>query len=247
MNLSQNDKKTQGRLCLISAALLGGIYSLCCLVISPIYIMLISDIVFAGTAVPVLLSYLGNLLEVLAIAVFYGVLISATFRFGVGAFKKGLLVFAVATVYKYSLNAVMSWIMDGSVPTDWIWDLADVLFYSVLEMVQLTVVVLLVNGVARRWSEYTASLSKVGNTASAPYKNPITRSALFCALTVFVSKILGLLINDVFTIVMYGLPKQGSTVLLMLLAYLSNLIYGVLCYVTVLFTAMKLSERFVER
>lgn len=245
--MSQNDQSLKKRLYILSGGALLALYSLLCLVISPIYIELINDIAYESSPLPDVLNYLGVMLELLAIAIFYAALIFGIYKFCLSEFKGGVVLFLSATLYKYSANMLMDWYKNGSVPREWPVDVLNVLFYFVLEATQLVIILALINRVLKNKPE----ISGKNGSASEAYsfeklydkKNPLMRSALVCSVVVFLSKTLGLLINDVTTIVMYGLPQQASTVGLMALTYLSNLLFGFLCYVVTIFVLMKLAGR----
>lgn len=243
-----NDVTLRRNLYFIMAAIMGAAYTLYCFVIFPVLTYIGSDIAFEGTAVPVLVEYLGKLVEALAISVAYAIILCGVFEFSSGNFKGGLLVFVLATLYKYAGNVVMDWATNGSVPASWIWDIVNVLFFTALETVQLLIVWTVIKHFAAKAREKDA-LAEGG--AWYPFgkiydkSNPCLRASLFCALIVFLSKIFGLLVNDIYSLIVWGLPKKAVSWVIMSAYYLGELLFGIICYVVIIFTVTKLMDRLI--
>ena len=62
------------------------------------------------------------------------------------------------------------------------------------------------------------------------------RSALICSIVVFVTKFAGRFIDDALVILSTGVPREFTTIILMLVYYFSSIIFAVLCYFVMLLT-----------
>ena len=249
--MSQNDCLSKRKLYIVSTVILLLIYSLCCFVILPIYIDMLSNVMYENSFMPDAMLYLNTLLELLAIAVFYGVLIFGTYKFCPSDFKGALLIFILATLYKYAANVIMDWYKNGSVPLEWLWDVIDMVFYTVLEAIPLLIIFALTKSILNRHAQKERAFAKVGKSISVyPFEgiydknNPLQKSAFVCALVVFFSKLLGSLTNDIAIIIESGFPKETKTIWLMLIAYVSNVIFGLLCFIITSLTLIKLMDRY---
>lgn len=250
MKLSQNDLNLRKKLYLVSAVSFAVLYSLCCFVISPLNVSVNSNIAFGETILPDLLYYLGKIAELAAIAVSYATIIYGIYRFSLLGSKGSVAIFLLATVCKYTANTLVSWLFDGGIPSAWLWDLINVLFYTLLEAIQLAVVLLFVNSILTRQKQKDKILSAAGKAIPVyPFRkaydkeNCLMRAAMAAAAVVFVSKIFGQLVNDVYYILAAGMPKEVNTVILMLVSYLSHALFGAICYVAVILTLLKLVEK----
>ena len=250
MKLSQKDMNLHKKLCLLSALSFAVLYALYCFVISPLYAAVASDVVLGDTILNDLMYYLGRIAELLAISVSYGAMIYGIYRLSLSKVKALPLIFLVATLLKYTANMAVSWIMSGGASEEWIWDIINVFFYTFLEAIQLCIVLLVINSVIKKQKQIDAVLAGTGKEMAVyPFrgvydkKNCLMKSALLAAIIVLISKIFGQVVSDLYYIIASGLPEQTSTVILMLVTYLSNLIFCVVCYIAVIFTVMKVAEK----
>ena len=258
MKLTKEDIGIKKKLNSVMIIAFVAIYALCCFVISPLYAATIADVAYASGMLPVFLSYLDSLLAVLAISVAYSVIILGKYRLGVDKYRCGSVIFVIATVAKYVANMIMTWISDKSIPLSWPWDIFDALFYSALECLQLLIFVLIINKLVGEHLDKESALKKanktLGNavTESDPYlfvkvydkQKCLQRCAMVGALVVLVSKLAGSLINDVWMIIIGGFPTEIITVVLMLAAYLSSIIFGVLSYFVIIVAIPFLAKKY---
>lgn len=243
MKLSQDKLLIRKKLYLIMGLAFAVIYTVYCFAISPALVYTANDIAYEGTVIPALLDYLGRFAVIVAISVAYAVIVCGAFRFDPENFKGGIVVFIAATLYKYTANVTMDWIMKGSISVDWIWDIVNIVFYTALEAIQLAVV----------WAVVKHFAAKNRGVVSEGYpferfydkKNHFLRAAFFCALTVFISKIFGRFVNDLYSLVLYGFPEKGETWLIMATAYIFEAVFGLLCYVIIVFALTKLMDKLI--
>lgn len=233
------------------------LYSLCCFAIAPLYASVVANVAYEDGALPTVLAYLDSLLTVVAIAVAYSVIILGKFSFGTDRFRGGSVIFVIATAAKYTANMLMSWISDRSIPLLWLWDAVDAVFYTALECIQLLVFVLIVNRLLSNHSERDAALKKANRVLGKasdeekPYPftklydkhNCLQRCAMIGAVVVLVSKLAGSLINDAWMIIIGGFPTEPVTVLLMVVNYLSSMIFGAVCYFVITFSLTSVVQK----
>lgn len=243
-------------ICIIS---LFAIYSINSLIISPLTSVISNDIVYSDTPIPRLLGYLAELLELCAIAVCYSVMITVIYDFGKKHIRPVFLVFGAATAYKYAANMLVYWGVSGSIPSLWAWDIVNVFYYTALELLQMFIVYAIVNTVIGRFVDKRNALEravkKVGECQGAaltdayPFKklydrdNCFLRSIFFCALVTFIAKFCGALFSDIWLIITSGLPNEIETWLLMILNYISKIIFGAIVYFVMYVSVSKLLQK----
>ena len=252
-----------------SGMIFGVIYSLNCFVISPLITHLTADVVYADTAIPTLLGYLYEILELVAIAFSYSVLIMTLYRYGrkkcVGVF----VLFTIATLYKYFANTLCTWLSDGGLPSLWGWDVVNVVFYTALELLQLFVIYLIVGRIITKFTDRRLAIERAikktlstseteeGSAASLtekmrdPYPfekvfdkdNCLLRSAFICGVVTLVAKlVVGALISDIWLILLSGIPQEGETWLLMIVNYTVKIILGAVTYFIIYISMSHLSK-----
>ncbi|MBQ4091448.1 MAG: hypothetical protein IJC64_03925 [Clostridia bacterium] len=214
-----------GRLCSLCVWCFAAMYSLQCFVLSPLYFSLYSNVELYDTVLPVIVQYAGIAVELIAISVLYGAMIYGVFKFGQNSVRSFIGVFAAATGLKYLANVIITWITYGIIPRTWIWDVANVVFYTALEMLQLWVVVTVIKAVMGREGSCELPFGSVWDKG-----NKLMRSAMACGIITVAFKVFGRLCDDAWAIITSGLPERPITYLLMLVSYVSTALLGVVCY-----------------
>lgn len=243
---------------LIAIISMAAIYSVNSLVISPLATVLSSDVVYADTVLPILLSYIAEFSEICAISVCYAVMLLTLYRSE--RTGKIFVIFGTVTAYKYTANIALYWAMSGSIPTTWIWDITNVIYFTALELVQLLVIFLFARVIIGKYNEKKLIAQRVfektGETVEMaeiyPFRsiyhkdNCLLRSARVCALVTFIAKLLGTVVDDAWTIIAYGMPKEWQTWLYMAINYISKVTFGIVVYIviyTVLQTVLRKESR----
>ncbi len=238
--MKQNDKAERKRSYSIAGGCLALAYALCCFVISPMYFRVSSDISYAKTVTPALVQYFGIVTELAAISVFYGIMIYGIYRFGISNFRLGVVIFAMATAFKYGANVVVTWITyQGSIPTSWPWDLANILFYTALELIQLWIII----AISKRIISKSSKADEGSDALPSAKSDPIVKCALVCGIITVVAKFIGRFADDAWMIILSGLPKDPMTLVFMALSYASIVVMGVICYFITVATAGRMKER----
>lgn len=240
MKTDGNEKMLRKRLYLFGAVALAAIYSLNGLVVSPIYIGVINDIMFDGSPLVYILDYLRRLLELAAVALAYAVAIYGAYRLTLAKFKGIVAIFAGMTLYKYAINTVVDWVNYGGIPITWLLDVLYVLYYSILELLQLALVLWIVSAIIARHNKAVAFCEKTGREDLIPTlfpfkkiydkENCLLRSTLACAIVIMAISLVSKGINDIFTI------EKIVDPILMIVAYLVEVVLAVICYFVMLVT-----------
>ena len=257
--MRKKDKPISKKWILISFATAVVIYSLCGFLILPARDYLSSvDVVYAETVIPDILNYTSDLLEIGVIALFYASMICLLYKFGTGI-NLLIALFTAATVYKYAVNVLVTWLNQHSIPLLWYWDIVDVVFFTLLELLQLAVIYFIIKRIigeyilrreAKTKFEGRGENGAVGIEEPYPYKgifnlkNCILASVFVCAVATFAAKLLGPLVNDLISIISFGLPKDTETWLLMATQYISMALPGILMYFLIVgFTIPMLKQK----
>ncbi len=226
MKMKENDKKVRKRLYAAAILSFAVLYSLCCFLLSPLYFGLDSNIAFSNTVLPVIVQYVGIAAELIAISVFYGIMIYGIYRFGHQGFRASIGIYAIATVGKYTANIVMTWMTyNRAIPRNWLSDIGNIVFYTALEMVQLIIIYAISRHIIANNRAEALPFGKLYDRG-----NPLMKSAFVCGVVTVAAKLLGKLADDALAIILSGLPKNPMTVVLMILSYLSVAVLGVICY-----------------
>ena len=128
MVLNDKEKRLRGRIYLVAIITFAILYSLYSLVILPRYIASLYNIAYEGTATPDLLNYLAKTVEMIALAVFYGVMCYGMYRLGNLKIRSIAWIFVIGNLYKYTCNMIMTWRDSGSIPLEWAWDVFNVIY-----------------------------------------------------------------------------------------------------------------------
>ncbi len=257
--VNENMKKTERSWVLICIICFAVLYSANGFILSPACTAISNDIMYSDTAIPILLEFLAEAVEILAISVCYAVMLALFYKFGEKNARCVLWIFAAATAYKYLVNTAMSWIYGGSIPAEWIWDIVNIIYYTSLEFLQILIIFFVVKGIIcaftsknrtmKKLSEKMGDGSEIVIEEAYPFnalydkKNCILRSILICSVVTFIAKLGGSLISDIWSIVIFGLPADGLTWVLMLLNYISKMIFGAAVYFIVYAAVSRLLNR----
>lgn len=237
-----SQKNNAALFCIITAAI---IYSINSFVLLPLGRMLSNDVIYADSVLPMIMSYLAEFAETVAVAAFYALILSHLYH---GRKAGGVFItFATLTVYKYLTDTAMIWVESGSVPTLWVWDIVDDVYFTGLELLLLLIVFAISKKMIERYT-YEKLLAdrvfeKTGEvveyTRVFPFNklydktNCLLRAVGACAIATIVAKLVGDLGNDVMYIIAYGFPKEGITWVYMIVNYVSKVLFGAIAYITV--------------
>lgn len=233
----------------LSGAVLAVVYSVNCFLLYPLTASVTNNVVYAETAIPMLLEYIAELLELGGISMCYAVMLLAVYFWGTKSVKGVFGMFCLVTFYKYMANTVSSWVNGGSIPLSWAWDLTDVLFWTLLEFLQMFIIFSLSKGIITKYTDKRLVMLRASKKTDEhiegipphayPFQsiidngNCLLRSAFICATVTLIAKLGGAVISDVWLIIAYGIPTEGITWLYMAVNYLIKAIMGCISYLFV--------------
>lgn len=248
MKPTQTDKINKKRLCIFTLLAGALLYSLYCFVIEPAYIASLYDVTYEGSVVPDVLNYLGRIVEVIAMSLCYATAAYYIYSLGGKGFGGALLIYLALGAYKYGANMLMSWVQSGETLDVWYIDLLFALINLFTETIPYLIACLIFKGIFESYRQRNAILAKAGRAESVyPFtklydkNNPLMKAALTSALALLIPKLLGQILNDVIQIV------EITNLPLMILAYLLNIIFGVLGYITVTFAFVLYFEKIAKK
>lgn len=214
--------------------------------LAPIYSVLYSNVRFQGTALPEIIRYVMDLFDIIAFSSAYALLIYS-FIF----YKKKAKIFITLSyigilLLKMPLKLLVEQILNHSITdsTDLIKNLILLLFYFVIELLQFSVVFnityivsknylrainILSNDKKRNQSKKIESILPIKKFVNRD--NPLLRIGLYSAITVVVFRVLTQLITDI----ELGAPESFQMALILIVLYLTNIIYGVITYFVSIF------------
>ena len=218
-----------------------------------------NNVVYAESAAPILLEFLGEIFEVCAISLCYAILLLAIYKWETQGVGKVFVMFGAVTFYKYCTTVVMGWIGNGSVPLLWLVDLVWILLYTGLELIQLMIIYKISKKIIIKFTEERNFVKRAAermtssNVEVPPHaylfekvfdkKNCLLKSAYVCALVTYIAKFAGTLISDVLVIIESGFPKESVTWLFLVIVYISQIIFGFMCYFFVYASLSSLSQK----
>ena len=198
------------------------------------------------------------IIETVAVAVLYATLVVAVYKYGKSAAWRVLGVFLAATAYKNAAIVIVEWINNGSIPKDWLEGLADIIYFTSLELVVIWIIYQLTSRVILRYTTRRDMMLKVSEKTgekvdiSEPYPfsklyakdNCLLRSAFICALVSLIAELAITVANDLLLIFSSGAPERAETWVAMGINYLSKVILGVITYFVIFaFTVIVFEEK----
>lgn len=220
------------------------------IVITPLYVNLENDVAFSSSFLPTTVYYCREIIELLSFLVAYSIIIFAMFFTSKAQVKAVMLFYTLVHIAKIPLKLVMNIFIYGSLGSveEIMIDLIYLTVYFLLDMLQLLSVYLFTARESNRYFKHIAFMTvkcKKRNAEHAKVNyptitlniskfyskyNPLQRSALKMSILILAIKLLSRLLNDI----AYGLPISFGEVMVMLLYYLSDILYGLAAYVTAL-------------
>lgn len=212
--------------------------------ISPIYIQVSSDILYANSFLPDILGYAVNLLDIIFAAAQYSAVIVSFLLFGAVSYRRAVKLICIgATVTYRILNQAVESLTDG---TDFISGLRITLLYLILEVLEFYAVVFVASlfccEAVKRFSMLRTASRRLGDTEYdwtseiCPYhgiiskSNPVQMCAAVSAAIFMFLKIVSRLIYDL----NYGAPDNTSQIIQMVVGYTSDIVGGILIFAFVL-------------
>ena len=223
----------------LSLCLLPTVLNIVCL--TPLYFNLANDVLYSGGAITLTLKYIMDLLDIVSFGSLY-----AAVTFSLVLLKKKTTVllstsYVLMLLLKIPVRILMNVPIYGTIGTaeEIIADLISLSFYFILELLQFLIVLIFASSVAKKYLASIALLDckKSKDTRNIepilPIKkvinwyNPLLRASFFSSITVLVFRILSRLVTDIDA----GAPSSFGEVLIIIVNYLTDAIYGAVVYV----------------
>ena len=201
-----------------------------------------SNIIFQGTFLYEILSFLCTAVELTAFCWVFSWLISSRFAYGISASLKVLLLFAAALLVRYVLTFFVTWKMEGMSGSDLLFELVFMLIYILLDVTQAASVLMLTHILRKKQDVVYLVRAKALQALGEPAPDPLTEdresktlfsmsgslpiAAVLASVVIAFVRISGRLIYDI----TYGAPTDGVDLAWMIFSYLSDVALAVLCF-----------------
>ena len=231
------------------------------LIIIPIYATLEADVAYSGSLLTIVIKYLQDFFDLLAFSSAYALIIFSALLLDGKRSRFIALFYAITYLLVIPVKMLMNVVIYGSLgSTSQI--IIDVIYlgvYFVLYLIQLLVVYIFA---ATDSSRYISSLEalraskrdkarqRAENIGSVlPFSkffdwyNPLQRSAIKMSVLITAIKVGTRIINDVSV----GAPESFGEVMIMVVYYLSDFIYGAVAYIVAIFVISLFFERLKKK
>lgn len=231
------------------------------LIIIPIYATLEADVVYSGSLLTIVIKYLQDFFDLFAFSSAYALIIFSALLLDGKRSRFIALFYALTYLLVIPVKMLMNVVIYGSLgSTSQI--IIDVIYlgvYFVLYLIQLLVVYIFA---ATDSSRYISSLEalraskrdkarqRAENIGSVlPFSkffdwyNPLQRSAIKMSVLITAIKVGTRIINDVSV----GAPESFGEVMIMVVYYLSDFIYGAVAYIVAIFVISLFLERLKKK
>ena len=217
-------------------------------IITPLYVMLQSNIAFSGGALSTAVYYFKDVLSILAFASSYAIIIFSLLFLERRIARYIVLIYTSVFFVQIPLKLLINIFLYGSLGSAWeiLNDVIYLVFYFLLNMIQLLVIYFIASADMNRYLRHReisrAIEKKKGKQTETKASvvlpiskffdryNPLQRSALKMSIFMIALKLLSRALNDI----SYGAPTSFGEVLVMIAYYLSDILYGIAAYLIAL-------------
>ena len=217
--------------------------------IIPVYATLEADVLYSGSALTVVIKYVQDFFDLVAFSSAYALIIFSALLLDKRNTRFVVIFYAITYFLTIPVKMLMNVAIYGSLGDELqiIMDIIYLAVYFALYMLQLLAVYIFAttDSVSYLSSIEALKFSKNGkkralaekNTAVLPFTkfinwyNPLQRSALKMGLLVTLIKVGTRIINDISV----GAPESFGEIMIMVVYYLSDLIYGAIAYLVAIF------------
>ena len=231
------------------------------LVIIPIYATLEADVAYSGSLLTVVIKYLQDFFDLFAFSSAYALIIFSALLLDGKRSRFIALFYAITYLLVIPVKMLMNVVIYGSLgnTSQIIVDFIYLGVYFVLYLIQLLVVYIFAATDSSRYISSLESLraskrdkvrQRAENIGSVlPFSkfidwyNPLQRSAIKMSALITAIKVGTRIINDVSV----GAPESFGEVMIMVVYYLSDLIYGAVAYIVAIFIITLFFERLKKK
>ena len=222
----------------------------------PKYASLVADVVYEDSFIVVAIRYAQDLLDLCAFAVAYSLIIFSMLLLDVKHTRLVVIFYAIIFLLQIPLKLVVNAVVYGTLgnDTEILIDVLYLLVYFVLQMIQLLAVYLASRSDSIKFKAYVDSLGSSVRKVEEPKKilpfarlfdwnNPLQRSSAKMSMIIFGIKIFTRIINDV----TYGTPESAGEILIMVVYYLTDILYGIVAYLLAVLAISVLYDRIKKK
>ncbi|MBQ2252023.1 MAG: hypothetical protein II329_03535 [Clostridia bacterium] len=231
------------------------------LVIIPIYATLEADVVYSGSMLTIVIKYLQDFFDLFAFSSAYALIIFSALLLDGKRSRFIALFYSITYLLVIPVKMLMNVVIYGSLgnTSQIIIDVIYLGVYFVLYLLQLLVVYIFAATDSSRYISSLESLraskrdkarQRAENIGSVlPFSkfidwyNPLQRSAIKMSALITAIKVGTRIINDVSV----GAPESFGEVMIMVVYYLSDLIYGAVAYIVAIFIITLFFERLKKK
>lgn len=238
---------------LLLLCLLPIVINITCL--TPLYFNLENNTVYRGTAITVTLKYISDLFDLIAFSSVYAMIIFSLVLLKKRVTANVCISYCAILILKIPARLLMNIPLYGSIGTkaEIIADLISLSFYFIIELVQLALVFTFASVCSSNYLRSVSILNGRGKKDSRishilPIKkyvdwyNPLLRSAIYSSITVTAFRFIARLITDIDA----GLPSSFGEVMIIIINYLTDAVYGFVAYIIAIILFNFIYERLIK-
>lgn len=214
-----------------------GIYAIYAYAMIPLYISMCSNVIYADTRLPEVISTFNTVLELFVYWLSTAFVIYSIFRFGFSQSITYPVIYLCAAAFKYISVFLMTGVMSGEFEKSGIKSL---IIYILLEILRMAITVGLSVYLARKY-KYTDPRER---EPLFPFKklvtlsNPVQATAFFSAFMISLARIISRIRYDIF----YGAPQSFAEAMIMIGYYLLDIAIGFIGYFAIVFIILTLEK-----
>lgn len=235
---------------LLTAIVCAVMYIFTQLILTPVYMLIVSDRVYQATLLPYIMDIVMSLAEIFTFGVCYSIVIYSAVMRRTRTAAAVCGIYVAASVLRRGAALGVSFMMYKFIDKR---DIFNVSLPIIIETVQVFTVFLATYLAARRYRQalilYSARRGDVGQldiiemNSVFDRKNPLLVGTLTSAVMLIIVNVSMRIYSDIG----YGAPAGISEVLVMIAYYLSDILVGVILYTVCWFTISKLTARYGNR
>lgn len=223
--------------------------------LTPIYFNLENNTLYQGTAITLTLKYISDFFDLISFGSVYAVLIFSLVLLK----KKATVIVAISycllLICKIPARLLMNIPLYGTIGSkeEIVADLISLSFYFLLEILQLILVFIFISSCARSYLRSIEFLNKKNKASSKieyilPIKkfinwyNPLLRSAFYSSITIIIFRFFARIVTDIDA----GAPNSFGEVMIMIVNYLTDAVYGIVAYIIAIFIFNLLYEKLTK-
>lgn len=226
--------------------------------LSPIYFNLENNTIYQGSPISLTIKHISDLFDILAFTSVYALIIFSMVLLNKKTTAFSIVVYLIILVAKIPLKLVMNIPLYGTIGTknEIIADILFLSFYLIAELLQLIFVSIFASVTAKSYLRAVALSDNKKASRSKNYKienilpikkfinwyNPLLRSAAYMGIIVALFRIFSRIITDI----EIGAPSSFGEVLVMIVSYLTDIIYGIVSYIIAIFIFNLLYDFFIR-